>query len=127
MRDWRTVAANFDSLTFDTTATGQFLPLVKIDNSLHSPQLQQSFGLAAYVGDPCTFGETGEPVHEAVSSLAAVLGGTLGGIDKTAGVYNWVSMTRGYYVNRNSQFVLNNPSAQSGQSAWYDIYLNMLF
>jgi hypothetical protein len=128
MRDWRTVATNFDSLAFNTTATGQFLPLVKIDNSPQSPQLQTSFGLAAYVGDPRTFGETGEPVHEAVTSLAAVLGGTLVGVDKTAGPYNWVSMTREYYVNRNSQFVvLNTPFSASGGSAWYDIYPNMLF
>ncbi len=128
MRDWRTVATDFDNLAFDTAATGQYLPLVKIDNSPQSAQLQQSFGLAAYVGDPRTFGETGEPVHEAVTSLAAVLGGTLVGIDKTAGQYNWVSMTREYYVNRNSQFVvLNTPFSASGGSAWYDIYPNMLF
>jgi hypothetical protein len=128
MRDWRTVATNFDNLAFNTTATGQYLPIVKIDNSPQSSQLQQSFGLAAYVGDPRTFGETGEPVHEAVTSLAAVLGSTLVGIDKTAGQYNWVSMTREYYVNRNSQFVvLNTPFSASGDSAWYDIYPNMLF
>ncbi len=128
MRDWRTVATDFDNLAFDTAATGQYLPLVKIDHSPQSQQLQTSFGLAAYVGETRTFGETGEPVHEAISSLAAVLGGTLVGIDKSAGPHNWVSMTREYYVNRNSQFVvLNNPFAQSGQSAWYDIYPNMLF
>jgi hypothetical protein len=128
MRDWRTVATNFDNLAFNTTATGQYLPLVKIDNSPQSSQLQQSFGLAAYVGDPRTFGETGEPVHEAITSLAAVLGSTLVGIDKSAGQHNWVSMTREYYVNRNSQFVvLNTPFSVSGGSAWYDIYPNMLF
>jgi hypothetical protein len=128
MRDWHTVATNFDTLAFDATATGQYYPLVKIDNSPQSQQLQTSFGLAAYVGETRTFGETGEPVHEAITSLAAVLGGTLVGIDKTAGAYNWVSMTREYYVNRNSQFVvLNTPFSASGGSAWYDIYPNMLF
>lgn len=128
MRDWRTVATNFDALAFNTTATGQYLPLVKMDNSPQSPQLQTSFGLAAYVGETRTFSETGEPVHEAISSLGAVLGGTLVGIDKTAGPYNWVSMTREYYVNRNGQYVvLNNPFAASGQSAWYDVFPNILF
>lgn len=128
MRDWHTVATNFDTLAFDTTATGTYLPLVKIDNTPQSPQLQTSFGLAAYVGETRTFGETGEPVHEAISSLGAVLGATLVGIDKTAGPHNWVSMTREYYVNRNGQYiVLNNPFAQSGGSAWYDIYPNILF
>jgi hypothetical protein len=128
MRDWRTVATNFDSLAFNTTAAGQYLPLVHIDNTPQSTQLQTAFGLPAYVGETRTFGETGEPIHEAISSLAAVLGGTLVGIDKTAGPYNWVSMSREYYINRNSQFVvLNTPFSVSGGSAWYDIYPNMLF
>jgi hypothetical protein len=69
MRDWHQTATDFDTLAFDTTATGQFLPLVKIDNTPVSPQLQKSFGLAAYVGETRTFGETGEPVHEAVASV----------------------------------------------------------
>lgn len=128
MRDWRQTATNFDTLAFNTAATGQFLPLVKIDNTPVSPQLQKSFGLAAYVGETRTFGETGEPVHEAVASLAAVLGGTLVGVDKSAGPNNWVAMSREYYVDRNSQFiVLNNPFAASGQSAWYEVYPNILF
>jgi len=128
MRDWRQTATDFDTLAFNTAATGQFLPLVRIDNTPESPQLTTSFGLAAYVGETRTFGETGEPVHEAIASLAAVLGGTLVGVDKTAGPHNWVSMTREYYVNRNSQFVvLNTPFSVSGQSAWYEVYPNILF
>ncbi len=128
MRDWHQTATDFDTLAFDTTATGQFLPLVKIDNTPVSPQLQKSFGLAAYVGETRTFGETGEPVHEAIASLGAVLGGTLVGVDKSAGPNNWVAMTREYYVDRNSQFiVLNNPFAVTGQSAWYETYPSILF
>lgn len=128
MRDWLSVATNFDALAFDTTATGQFLPLVRIDHSPVSPLLTTSFGLPAYVGETRTFGETGEPIHEAIASLGAVLGGTLVGIDKSAGPLNWVSMTREYWVNRNSQnIVLNTPFSASGGSAWYDIYPNILF
>ena len=33
MRDWHQVATDFDTLAFNTTATGQFLPLVRIDNT----------------------------------------------------------------------------------------------
>ncbi len=128
MRDWRQVAVNFDNLAFDTAASGQFLPLVRIDNTPESPQLQTSFGLAAYVGETRTFGENGEPVHEALASLGAVLGGTLVDVDKTTGPYNWVSMAQEYYVNRNSQYViLNTPFSVSGQSAWYETYPNILF
>lgn len=128
MRDWKKTATDFDNLAFDTTATGQYLPLVKIDNTPVSPQLTQSFGLAAYVGETRTFGETGEPVHEAVASLGAVLGGTFVGIDKSGGQYNWVNMSREYYVDRNSQYVvLNNPFAATGGSAWYETYPSILF
>ena len=84
MRDWRQVATDFGSLAFDTSATGQFLPLARIDNTPVSPQLQTSFGLPAYVGETRTFGETGEPIHEAIASLGAVPGGTLVGVDKAA-------------------------------------------
>lgn len=128
MRDWHQTASDFDALAFDATATGQFMPLVRIDNTPVAPDLTQSFGLAAYVGDYRTFGETGELVHEAVASLGAVLGGTLVGIDKSAGPNNWVAMTREYYVDRNSQYiVLNTPFSASGSSAWYDVYPNILF
>ena len=50
------------------------------------------------------------------------------GVDKTAGPYNWVAMSREYYVDRNSQFVvLNTPFSASGQSAWYETYPSILF
>ena len=128
MRDWHKTATDFDTLAFNTTATGQFLPLVRIDNTLQPPQTQTWFGLPAYVGETRTFGETGEPIHEAIASLGAVLGGTLVGVDKTTGPYNWVAMSREYYVDRNSQFVvLNTPFSVSGQSAWYETYPSILF
>jgi hypothetical protein len=127
MRDWHQTATNFDTLAFNTTVTGQFLPLMRIDNTLQPPQTQTWFGLPAYVGETRTFGETGEPIHEAVASLAAVLGGTLVGVNKTTGPYNWVAMSQEYYVDRNSQYVvLNTPFSSSGQSAWYETYPDIL-
>ena len=84
--------------------------------------------MPAYVGETRTFGETGELIHEALASLGAVLGGTLVGIDKTTGPYNWVAMTREYYVDRNSQYiVLNTPFDVSGDSAWYETFPSILF
>lgn len=128
MRDWHQTATDFDALAFNTSAMGPFLPLVKIDNTLQPPQTQTWFGLPAYVGETRTFGETGEPIHEALASLGAVLGGTLVGVNKTTGPYNWVAMSREYYVDRNSQFVvLNTPFSVSGQSAWYETYPSILF
>src|SRR4029079_1384428 len=127
MRDWYQTATNFHTLAFNTTATGQFLRLMRIDNTLQPPQTQTWFGLPAYVGETRTFGETGEPIHEAVASLPAVLGGTFVGVNKTTGPYNWVAMSQEYYVNRNSQYVvLNTPFSSSGQSAWYETYPDIL-
>jgi hypothetical protein len=128
LRDWRTVASGFDALAFDTSATGQFLPLVRIDPTPQNPALSVAFGLPPYVGETRKFGENGELIHESLASLGAVLSGTLVGIDKTAGPYNWVSMTREYYGGyRGQNLVLNTPFSVSGQSAWYDIFPNILF
>ncbi len=127
MRDWRQTATNFDTLAFNTTAAGQYLPLVHIDNTFQPPQTQTWYGLPSYVGETRTFGETGEPIHEAVASLAAVWGGTLVGVDKSAGPYDYVAMSKEYYVDRNSQYiVLNTPFSSSGQSAWYETYPDIL-
>jgi hypothetical protein len=127
MRDWRQTATNFDTLAFNTTAAGQFLPIVRIDNTFQPPQTQTWFGLPAYVGETRTFGETGEPIHEAISSLGAVLGATLVGVDKSTGSYDWVALSKEYFVDRNSQFVvLNTPFSVSGQSAWYETYPDIL-
>ena len=93
MRDWRDVAQKFDNLVFDVNATGQYLPLTRIDTTPEYPLLQESFGIAAYVGETRTFGENGELVFESISTLGAVLGGSLVGIDKSSGPHNWVSMT----------------------------------
>jgi hypothetical protein len=131
MRDWHQTATDFDTLAFDTTATGQFLPLVTIDDTpyLNVQDVGETwFGLPAYVGETRTFGETGEPVHESLSSLGAVLSGTLVGVDKTTGPYNWVALTQEYYVVHNFQYViLNNPYAGTGGSAWYETYPSILF
>jgi hypothetical protein len=127
MRDWQTVAVNFDSLAFDTTATGQFLPIPIRDDTPESPFLSVAYELPSYVGDNRTYGN-GETFAEGIPTLGAVLGSTLMGIDKSAGPLNWVSMTREYYINRNNEFIMmNRTDSASGGSAWYDIFPNILF
>jgi len=127
MRDWRSVAANFDALAFDTTASGQFLPIPVRDDTPASSSLSVFYGLPSYVGDVRTYGN-GEPVHEGIPTLGAILGSTLVGINKAAGPVNWVSNMREYYIDRNNEFIVfNNPETVSGQSAWYEILPNILF
>ncbi len=128
MRDWRDTAQKFDSLVFDTNATGQYLPLTRIDSTPEFPLLQESFGIAAYVGDVRTFGENGEQVFESISTLGAVLGGSLVGVDKSAGPHNYVSMSREFFgLLRNEPIILNGPFGGSGGTAWYETIPSILF
>jgi hypothetical protein len=127
MRDWHATAMNFDALVFNTTATGQFLPIPIRDDTPESPFLSVAYELPSYVGDNRYYGN-GEPFAEGIPTLGAVLGSTLMGIDKSAGPLNWVSMTREYYINRNNEFIMmNRTDSGSGGSAWYDIFPNILF
>jgi hypothetical protein len=127
MRDWAAVATNFDALAFNTTATGQFLPLAVRDDTPESPLLTVAYELPSYVGDNRKYGN-GEAFAEGIPTLGAVLGSTLMGIDKSAGQLNWVSMTREYYINRDNEFIMmNRTDSASGHSAWYDIFPNILF
>ncbi len=128
MRDWKDVALKFDSLVFDVNATGEHLPLVRIDPTPQFPLLSESFGIAAYVGDTRTFGENGERVFESLSTLGAVLGGSLVGVDKSAGAHNYVSMSREFYGGlRGEPLILNGPFGGSGNTAWYETVPSILF
>ena len=128
MRDWRDTALKFDNRVFDLNASGQYLPLTRIDTTPEFPLLSESFGIAAYVGETRTYGQNGELVFESLSTLGAVLGGSLVGIDKTAGPYNYVSMTREFYGGlRGEPLILNGPFDGSGGSAWYETVPNILF
>jgi hypothetical protein len=127
MRDWRSVATDFDALAFNTNAPGQFLPIPRHDATPESSSLSEFYGLPSYVGDDRTYGN-GELIHEGIPTLGAILGSTLVGIDKASGPVNWVSMMREYYIDRNNEFIVfNNPDTISGQSAWYEIFPNILF
>jgi hypothetical protein len=102
------VATDFDALAFDTTATGQFLPIPRRDDTPESPFLSVAYELPSYVGDARTYGN-GEPFTEGIPTLGAILGSTLIGIDKSAGPINWVSMTREYYINRPTSCSMPSP------------------
>src|SRR4030042_681398 len=77
MRNWKKVAAGYDSLVFDLNASGQYLPMVWTDgNTINYPD-HDRFGLHSYVGTPDIWSAA------AINVLPAVLGATLSGIDKS--------------------------------------------
>ena len=50
MRDWEKVAKGYDSLVFDINRTGQYLPLIWINNNSINYPGHSSFGLHTVVG-----------------------------------------------------------------------------
>ena len=85
MRDWQNVAQGYDNFVYDITKTGDYLPLVFInDAGINYPE-NKSFGLDTYVG---TFSSGG---GEAINVLPSLIGATLVGIDKSnQNGTNWV-------------------------------------
>jgi hypothetical protein len=123
LRDWQTVAWEFDRLAFDLNRTGEHLPLV----FLYDDGDLKGFGLPSYVGD-YRRRQTGTRYNEAVATLGAVLGGTFVGIDKSAGPHNWVEMCRQHYVEAHGEgVILNDPTDRSAASYWYTLFPNILF
>lgn len=122
MKDWLSLARECDRLLFDLEARGAFLPMAWLDDSRINIK-ESGFGLPSYAGDPRASGSN----HEAIASLGAVLGATVAGIDKSAGMYNWVRMCEQYFNRTNGQnLVLNYTSTVSGSSFWYELWPHIL-
>jgi hypothetical protein len=125
IRDWKTVAQNYDSFVFNTTKTGQYLPLTRIGTKgqFNYPDNIPIF-MDSYVGS------TSHPnAAEAINILPAIVGASLAGIDKSnQNGLNWVSMTKDFFNLKNGQNVyLNGYSTTSGNDWWYDVMPNVYF
>ncbi len=120
MRNWKAVAASFDSIAFDVSRSGQYLPLIQVySNTINYPG-QGSFRIPSYVGSSASGGE-------AVTCLPALVGAGLVGIDKTnqAGT-NWVLMAEEWFNSKNGENVyLNSPSTVTGNDWWYETMPNV--
>ena len=123
MRDWKNVARGYDSLVFDISLSGQYLPLVFFrQQSVNYPQFS-SFGLHTAVG-------TNAPTSgEAINAIPAVVGATLVGVDKSDQFdENWALMVQEFFNNRPEENIyLNHPSANSGFDWWYETMPNVFF
>jgi len=123
MRDWKQVARGYDSLVFDLTKTGTYLPLVWINNSTTNYPAHSSFGLHTVVGTPYPDNA------EAINAIPAVVGASLAGIDKSnQNGHNWVLGCEEWFNNRPEENVyLNNAVTQSGDDWWYALMPNVFF
>lgn len=125
MRDWHTVAFEFDRLAFDSKAQGEHLPLVfRIQYGR-----KRGFGLPCYVGDyRRRKNKTGDRYNESLATLGAMIGATFVGIDKSSGPVNWVAMSEQYYADRLGEGVIvNDPAERPAKSHWYVLFPNVLF
>lgn len=126
IRDWAQVARQFDELVFDFNSQGLYLPLIQWDKAWPNVCLD-SFFLPSYVGDYRQ--KVGS--QEALTTLGAVLGASLVGVDKSRQEdQNWV-LSQNQYFNRGQgeNRILNRTrvSARGEPPSWYDLFPAMLF
>lgn len=125
IRDWKTVAHDYDSFVFDLNKTGAWLPLSRLgtQGQYNYPDNTPLF-LDSYVG-----ADNHSNQAEAINIMPAVVGASLSGIDKSnQNGTNWVAKTKDFFNLKNGQNVyLNSYSTTSGHDWWYDLMPNVYF
>jgi hypothetical protein len=113
MRDWRQVTRDYLDLVLDFNQHGDHLPLVSWTNKDHT-----MVSLPSYVGGPNE--------AEAINYLAAVVSGSLVGLDmQSFRGQNWVTMGTNFF-NTDEGVYVNRVHDRTGKSFWYDILPNVL-
>jgi len=123
MRDWKTVAKNYDSLVFKLDASGLYMPLASVFTNTDNYPNHGALAIQSYVGTDSP------PGKEAINVLPAVIGATLSGIDKSNqdGI-NWPLYCEEYFNRRPQENVyLNGPITSSGNDWWYETMPNVFF
>lgn len=125
--DWRQRAIDFDEFVFDRSAPGDY-PTIKTDTTAHTLS-GDTFAMPSYYGD--TRIDTIDGAQEALNQIAAVVSGTLVGIDKSnQDGYDYVEMLRTFYhpdlgVALNGQIDFGNAGGRD--SWWYTTTANVLY
>jgi hypothetical protein len=126
VKDFKQIARDLDKLLFDFDAKGQYLPLVWWDDTKVNVPMR-GFGFPSFVGRP---GQIGGMDHESVTTMGAVLGATIAGIDKSRepGGHNWAQMAQVYFNSANGEnVVLNNVKTETGNTYWYELFPQILY
>ncbi len=123
IRDWKQTALDYHQLAFNSSVTGQDLPLLyEYTANTAAGFAGPAFSLPSYVGNPRDSGE-------ALTTLGAVLGGTLAGLNLASlDGHDRVQQCEVFYCVVNGHgLALNNVNSQGSGSAWYDIFPSTLF
>ena len=124
IRDWKQLAHDYDAFVFDFDKKGDFLPLIWWDKTQKN-FARDTFGLYSYVGNM----HQGEgDSHEGIGCIAAVLGATLAGIDKSnQNGHDWVLMCESYFNRGNgANLFLNEVDGAAGRTFWYELFAHLL-
>lgn len=133
--DYQKLALDFDKTAYDFNAKGEFWPIVWIDKSRKNFD-QDVVGLYTAMGDVRQGPNNNKGMfHEALATMGATLGGTLVGIDKSKGQYDYVGMLKNYFNSETKwNIIMNNTCPEVallgggyGRDWWYDVYPNLLF
>jgi hypothetical protein len=125
--DWRQRALDFDDFVFDRSAPGDY-PTITTDTTAHN-MTGDTFAMPSYYGD--TRIDTIDGAQEALNQIAAVVSGSLVGIDKSdQDGYDYVDMLRTFYhpdlgVALNGQ--VDFGTAGGRDSWWYTTTANVLY
>lgn len=136
MLDWKKKARDFDAYVFDRNPEVKGNRLMWTDSAGRNNG-QVTFGMYTAVND-VRQGEkhnNGE-FHESLNTIAALIGGTLVGVDKTRqNGKNYVKMVQNYFNTENGwNIVMNNTTPEVallgggyGRDWWYDVFPNVLY
>jgi hypothetical protein len=125
-KDFAAIARGLDKLLFDFDARGEHLPLIWWDDT-QTNQPMRGFGFPSYVG---RHNQNSGNTHESITTMGALLGATLAGIDKSREPlgHNWVQMAQVYWNTSNGEnVVLNNSVQETGHTYWYETFPQILF
>lgn len=113
LRDWRQVTRGYLDLAFDGAQRGTNLPLIAWKNDAGA-----KLSLPSYVGGPRD--------AEAINYLAAVVSGSLVGLDmRTYRDRDWVTLGSNFFNSTEGVYV-NRLHGATGESFWYDVFPNVL-
>ena len=131
VRDWKSVAQEYDALSFSREARGQFLPLSSGTTIGHNTS-REGLWYLHHSWIPRTGPSSGDQSnHEGINCMAAVIGASLVGIDKTDQDGNdYVAMCEQYFSPQEKggiNLFCNIPGISStAHSMWYFLFPNML-
>lgn len=123
MRDWKQVAIGYDSLVYDVTKKGEYLPLTRITSDVTNFPGRKSYLQYTFVGSTDTL------KTESINTFMSIVGATLCGVDKTNSFgQNWVLMSEEFFNCKNGLNLYGNrTSAVTGYDWWYELIPNILF